>query len=216
MRIPFALKLGYTAWLVAWMTFYGKLFETSHFLWLCHIGNVIIAAALWSQNRLLFSWQAVSLLVPDLVFVFDVVGRLVFGLHPIGGTEYMFDPAIPLAKRALSLFHFGMPVLIVWGLWRFGYDRRAVYLQVLTCWIVFPLSYIFGDVADNVNWVRGPFGREQHAIAPLPFLSVAMVVYPLVVYVPSHFLICLLVPRRTAFNGPPSPPPSGNTPAMPP
>ncbi|MEZ5332394.1 MAG: hypothetical protein R2991_10155 [Thermoanaerobaculia bacterium] len=44
------------------------------------------------------------MLIIQAAWAIDWVGRLVSGRHPIGGTEYMFDPAEPVAvKAALDL-----------------------------------------------------------------------------------------------------------------
>ena len=51
---------------------------------------------------------------------------------------------------------------------------------------------------DNVNWVYGPFGSVQHVVPPPLFLVAAIVLYLLVLYVPSHLLLCLLAPRPRA------------------
>src|SRR5262249_14304010 len=156
-----------------------------HFLWLCHLGNFILALAIWIESPLLFSWQAVSLLVADLIFNIDVLGRLTLGFHPIGGTEYMFDPDFPWQQKALALFHVVMPIILILALWKFGYDRRAIWCQLATIVVVFPLSFVLGTENDNINWVYGPFGRVQHVISPIAFLFAALILYPLALYVPS-------------------------------
>jgi len=40
-----------------------------------------------------------------------------------------------------------------------------------------------------VNWARGPFFREQHAMPGLLYLLGYLVVVPLVVYFPTHLLL---------------------------
>src|SRR5262249_52285981 len=195
MRIPLWLKIAYTLWFIVWTILYARVEYTKHFLWLCHIGNFILAVAIWTEIPLLFSWQAVSLLVADLVFVIDVTGRGLLGFNPIGGTEYMFDTEFPQEKKLLALFHIFMPFLLIWTLYKFGYDRRAIWCQLATIVSVFPLSFLVGTADDNINWVYGPFGKVQHVISPLAYLFASMVLYTLVLYLPSHLIFCLLVPR---------------------
>ncbi|MFN7133357.1 MAG: dTMP kinase, partial [Myxococcales bacterium] len=48
----------------------------------------------------------------------------------LGGLAgYMFDDQYPLWLRALSLFHLPLVAVLVWMLWRQGYDRRALWAQ---------------------------------------------------------------------------------------
>jgi hypothetical protein len=194
--VPLWLKIGYTSCLIIWTVLYAQYAEgAQHALWMCHIGLYLIAAALWTGNPLLMSWQAVSLLVADTVWSVDYFSGLAFHFHPFGATSYMFDPNMPLMQRTIALYHVAVPIILIWGLWRMGYDRRAFWWQVGTCCIVFPLSYLLGTPKDNINWVYGPFGNVQHSIAPILFLLVALVAYPLVVYVPTHLVLAALVRR---------------------
>lgn len=48
----------------------------------------------------------------------------------LGGTEYMFDSGLPLPLRLLSCFHLVTPPRLLWAVYRLGYDRRALRLQV--------------------------------------------------------------------------------------
>lgn len=65
-----------------------------------------------------------SLLLVQVLYTVDLAGRLLLGFHPIGGSEYMFDPTIPLGIRLLSLFHVVTPPLLAWALAQLGYDGR--------------------------------------------------------------------------------------------
>src|SRR5258708_39158505 len=101
-RIPLWLKIALTAWVAIWAPVYWKQYGSQNFLFFCDIGNFLIALALWLESRLIFSWQAVGLLLVQTLFAFDLIGAFVFGKHPVGGTEYMFDPAIPLLPPLLG------------------------------------------------------------------------------------------------------------------
>ncbi len=188
-RLPLALKLAYTGWFLVWVPVYWIENGPANFLWLCDIANFVVAAAIWLESPLLFSSQAVSVLLIQLAWMVDVGTRLVAGFHPIGGTEYMFDPATSTAVRVLSLFHVFMPVLLLYALWRLGYDRRGWRLQTLVCWVVLPLSFGVGEPEANLNWLWAPFGVEQVWLPPLAFLGVCMLAYPLILYLPTHALL---------------------------
>ncbi|HLW66013.1 MAG TPA: hypothetical protein VKS79_11950 [Gemmataceae bacterium] len=213
MRVPLWLKLAYHVWLLGWLIAGGKTYPYPHFFWLCYLGNVVVGIALWTENNLLFSWQAVSLFFVDVFWTFDVsaralslwsaewAGRVVFNYHSQFGTDYMFDPTIDSFRKTMSMFHMLMPLIFFWGMYRFGYDRRAIWLQLATIAIVFPLTYWvslnFGDVQenikDNINWVFGPFGKPQNpantGVSRQQFLLIALLLYPIVMHIPSHFLL---------------------------
>src|SRR5207253_11040122 len=99
----------------------------------------------------------------------DLVGRLTAGKHLIGGTEYVFSPAIPLFVRLLGLFHVVTPPVLLWGSWRLGYDRRGWICASVTAWIGLPICGLWRP-GVNVNWVRGPCDKEQQMAPPVMYL----------------------------------------------
>ncbi len=185
MRLPLWLKVGWTVWVLAWVPFYWRQYGVQTFLHFCDLGNFFIAVGLWLESALIFSWQATGLLLFQTLYTIDLVGALFSGRHIIGGTEYMFDANVPLFVRLLSLFHVVMPPLLLWAIWRLGYDRRGWKYQTLMTWVVVPLNYFWRPEHD-VNWARGPFFREQHLMPGLVYLLGYLIVVPLVVYWPSH------------------------------
>jgi hypothetical protein len=106
----------------------------------------------------------------------------------IGGTEYVFDPGLPLTIRLLSLFHVVTPPLLLWAIWRLGYDRQGWKLQTLMAWIVVPINFFWRPEQD-VNWARGPFFQEQHAMPGWAYLLIYLSAIPLFVYFPTHLLL---------------------------
>jgi hypothetical protein len=127
----------------------------------------------------------------------DFLARLLFDFDPdlFRGTAYMFDPEIPLLIRGLSLYHVALPVLLLWLLYRLGYDRRALAAQTLLCWIVFPVSYFVSSPEANINFVYG-FGSEpQQWMPPELFILSLMLAFPLVLYLPMHLLLMRLFIR---------------------
>jgi hypothetical protein len=170
MRIPFWIKIGWTLWLGVWMPFYWIQYGPQNFLYFCDIANLLIGLALWLESPLLFSWQATSVLLFQTLYTIDLVGRLTAGKHLIGGTEYMFSPAIPLFVRLLGLFHVVTPPVLLWGIWRLGYDRRGWIYAIVTAWIVLPICFLWRP-GFNVICVRGPFFKEQHVVTPVFYLA---------------------------------------------
>ncbi len=188
MRLPLWLKIAWTVWVLAWAPLYWEHYGAQNFLWFCDLGNFFIAIGLWLESPLIFSWQATGLLLFQTLYTVDLIGAVLTGVHLIGGTEYMFDRAVPLLVRVLSLFHVVTPPLLLWAIWRLGYDKRGWRYQTLTAWIVVPINYFWRPQYD-VNWARGPFFREQHVVPGLIYLSAYLIVVPLVVYWPSHLAV---------------------------
>lgn len=188
-RIPLWLKLAYTAWLVVWVPSYWDYYGPYNFLWFCDIANFLFAAAIWIESPLLFSWSAVSVLVVQVLWIIDFFGRLLLGFHPIGGTEYMFQSRIPIFIRGLSFFHLAMPPLLLWGVRKLGYDRRAFGCQTAFSCVILPLSWLVTPKEKNINWVWGPFDEEQKVLPPCMYLAVTIVSYPILLYLPAHLFL---------------------------
>ena len=126
MRLPLWLKIGWTLWLIVWIPVYWRQYGAQNFLFFCDIGNVLIGIGLWLESPLIFSWAACGLLLFQSLYTVDLAGALLTGHHLIGGTEYMFDPHLPLLIRLLSLFHVVSPPLLLWAIWKLGYDRSRM------------------------------------------------------------------------------------------
>jgi hypothetical protein len=183
------LKIVYTLFICVLVPVYWVRYGPGNFLWFSDIALFTTAAALWFESSLLASMMAVSVLVLESVWIIDFLIGLIAGSSVIGLSAYMFDSKISLPIRALSLFHIAMPVILVWLLHRFGYDRRALIAQTVLAWIVLPASYFLTSPSQNINWVYGPGnGPQKWMPAPL-YLILLMLAFPLVLYLPTHFLL---------------------------
>jgi hypothetical protein len=147
-----------------------------------------VVLGLWTESALIFSWQATGLLVFQTLFVLDLAGAVITGRHWLGGTEYMFNTGVPLFVRLLSLFHVLMPPLLLWAIWKLGYDSRGWKLQTLTTWVIVPINYFWRPEHD-VNFARGLFFREQHWVPGWLYVTAYLVLVPLLVYFPTHILL---------------------------
>jgi len=192
-RIPLWLKLAWTVWVLVWAPVYWWHYGPRNFLWFCDIGNFLIMIGLWAESSLVLSWQACSVLAVQILFTVDLVARALLGFHPIGGTGYMFNDDgsnIPIGMRLLSLFHVVTPPVLLWGVRRLGYDRRAFLWQTATAWIVLPICWLGWSEKVNLNWVWGPFDHPQYVLQPPGlYLIVCMLAYPVVLYLPTHLLL---------------------------
>lgn len=188
MRVPLWLKITWTVWLLVWAPLYWRQYGSQNFLFFCDLGNVLIGIGLWLESALIFSWVACGLLLFQSLYTLDLLGALVFGFHVVGGTEYMFDPGLPLMIRLLSLFHVVTPPLLLWAIWRLGYDPRGWKLQTAMAWIVVPINYLWRPAKD-VNWARGLLFQEQHVVPGGVYLLLYLVIVPAVVYFPTHLFL---------------------------
>lgn len=184
-RIPLSLKLAYTAWMAVWVPLYWLENGWTNFLWLCDLANFVILVALWRESSLLVSSQLSAVTLIQLVWAVDFFGRWTTGVHAIGGTEYMFDPATPLWLRGLSLFHLWSVPLLVWVGRRLGHDRRGWWLATASAAVLFPLGQQLGTREQNLNWMWAPFGVEQVWLPPLAFALLSVPVAAAVLFWPG-------------------------------
>jgi len=188
-QIALWLKISYTLFICLLVPVYWVQYGPGNFLWFSDIALFVTAAALWVESSLLASMMALSVLVLESVWIIDFIIGLISGSSVIGLSAYMFDSKISLSIRALSLFHIILPLLIVWLLYRFGYDTRALIAQTLLAWIVLPVSYFLTKPSENINWVYGPGGGPQKWMPAALYLVLLMLAFPLVLYLPTHFLL---------------------------
>jgi hypothetical protein len=186
--IPLGLKVIYTLFVCALVPIYWRQYGPANFLWFSDIALLALVPALWLENALLVSMTAISVVFFEALWNVDFFVRLLTGKALIGLSAYMSDSKIPLFIRGLSCFHIVLPLLLLWTLYRLGYDQRAFVWQTLVALVVLPLSYLVGNPQENVNWVYG-FGQNPQRILPAPlFVILLMLLFPLVVYLPTHLL----------------------------
>ncbi len=130
----------------------GHLLADLYFLWLSDIGLVLTLAALLSGSRLLASMGAVGVLALELAWTIDFLA----GGRFISIAAYMFDAKLPRYLRGLSLFHLALPPTLLFLVYEFGYDRRALIYQTLLTWAV--LIVTIGSLARAAN--RNAFCRH--------------------------------------------------------
>ncbi len=201
-RIPLWLKLAYTLFLGVLVPVYWRNYGPQNFLFLCDVALFVTLAALWLESPLLAGSQAVALLLPQSIWVFDFVSGLVTGTPAVGVTGYMFDPGRSLLLRGLSLFHGWLPLLLVYLVWRLGYDRRALLVETVLAWVVLLLCYLFTDPppppsddpnkAVNVNYVFGFPTDVQTTMHPVLWLLSLMAFHPVCIYLPTHLVLLRL------------------------
>jgi hypothetical protein len=196
-KMPLALKLAYTLFVLVLVPLFWDFYGPANFLWLCDIALLTTVAALWLESSILASMQLVAVLFPSLIWLADFLSRLVTGHFLTRWTHYMFRDYIPLVIRGLSLYHGFLFLLLLWMVWRLGYDRRGWLAETVLTWAVLPICFFCTDPVRALNGVFGPSGEHpQTWIDPTLYLALMMILYPLLVFFPSHLLVGFLV-RKT-------------------
>ena len=189
-RFPLFVKIACTLFIATLVPYYWSFYGPVNFLWLCDLALFLTVAALWWESRFLASMQLVAVFLPSMIWLADFLARLLTGHFLTRWTHYMFRPDIPLVIRTLSLYHAWLPCLLVWLVWRIGYDGRAWIAQTVLTWLVLPTCFFFTNPVRALNGVFGPSGEHpQTWMAPGVWLTLMMLVFPALVYLPSH-LVC--------------------------
>jgi hypothetical protein len=204
-RFPQWVKWPYTVLVCAIVATYATYYDPTNFLWFSHLILIASLVAMWLESPLLASMLGVASLLPELGWNLDFFIGLAAGGSVTGATAYMFNADASRALRAVSLFHVPLPVIVLWMVLRFGYDRRALPAQVVVCWIVLALTYAVTDPDANINWAFGPV-LPQTRVHPLLYLAAEMIVMPAAFYLPAHLLLSRWCaprgPHDPAFGGP--------------
>jgi hypothetical protein len=203
-RIWPGLKIVYTLFVVVLVPSYWVWRGPDNFLWASDIALIATVYALWREDALVASVMAVGSVLPDLVWCLDYLTHLVADHDVLGfnATTYMFDTETPWPIRGLSLFHLFLPFTLLWVVYRLGYDRRALTFELVLTWVVLAASYWISSPVDNINWVYGFGTVPQTWMPPLLYLLLLMLGFPLLVFIPSHLLLCrLFPPPRNAESG---------------
>jgi hypothetical protein len=193
--VPLPLKIGYTLFLCVLVPVYWVHWGPKNFLWFSDIALLTTGLALWLESALLASMMTLAIALPELAWNVDFFGRLLTGRQMLGLSGYMFDRDKPRFLRALSLFHVVLPGVLLWMVYRLGYDERAWLFQTVLALIVLPVCYWITAPADNVNWVYGPGSKPQTVLPPLAYLGLTMLFFPVVIYLPTHVFLRALFGR---------------------
>ncbi len=186
--VPLWLKLAYGAFVPVLVVAYWRIYGPANFLWLSDMALACTALAVLSESRLLASMPAIGVLPLEIAWTVDfLAGGRIFRL-----TGYMFDRRIPLWIRGLSLFHLALPPTLLWFLYTFGYDARALGFQIALTTIVLALSYALTDPKANINWVFGLGDKPQQVLPPRVYFGLVVLVQAVAVIWPMHLLLSAL------------------------
>jgi hypothetical protein len=182
---------------------YWKNYGPTNFLYFCDVALLITLVAVWIESPLLVSMCAVGILGSQTLWVIDFVLNI-FGIKLTGLTDYMFMADHSLFLRGLSLFHGWLPFFLLYLVWRLGYDRRGLPAWTVVAWGLILVSFFFmppprpdsGLEPVNIDYVYGFSDSEaQHWMPAGAWLVGLMVLMPLILFIPTHFLLRRLMPK---------------------
>lgn len=193
-RLPFALKCAFTAFMAVLIPVYWAHYGPTNFLYFCDMALIVTLAGVWSESALLVSMPTVGILAPQVLWVADF-GLNLAGVHLTGMTDYMFNPASPMLLRGLSLFHGWLPLLLVYLVWRLGYDRRALISWTVLAWGLMLISFFYlpgprpdaGLTPVNIDYVFGLSETAPQTFMPAwAWLALMMIGLPVFLFAPVH------------------------------
>ena len=116
----------------------------------------------------------------------------------------MFKHDSSLFLRGLSLFHGWIPFLLLYLVWKLGYDGRGLPAWTVLAWVLIPICFFFmpppnpnpGLTPVNINYVWGPSDdAAQTWVHPNVWLAGLMIGMPLLLFLPTHLLLKRFMPR---------------------
>jgi hypothetical protein len=201
--VPLWVKLAYTAFMAVLVPVYWANYGPTNFLYFCDTALLITLVGIWIESPLLVSMCAVGIIGSQTLWVVDFVLNI-FGIKLTGLTDYMFMADHSLFLRSLSLFHGWLPFFLVWLVWRLGYDGRGLPAWTLVAWTLILICFFFmpaprpdpGLTPVNINYVYGFSDTEEQTWMPRGAWVVGlMILKPLLLYVPVHFLLRRFMPK---------------------
>ena len=224
-RIPLAIKIAYTAFMAVLIPIYLKSYGPTNFLYFCGVAALMTLVAIWLESSLLLSAALVGAFFSQMLWVVDFFCELASwtglfgadGFHLTGLTSYMFKP--PFFLRFLSFYHFWLVFLLIYLVWRVGYDKRGVVLWMGVAWVLLTVCYVYmpppspsvdpitkeqlrdPDIPVNIDYVFNILSDEkaQEWMPPDLYFATYMAILMLGVYLPTHLLLGWLMPKREEF-----------------
>jgi hypothetical protein len=202
-RLPLWLKLAYTAFMAVLVPVYWRNYGPTNFLYFCDVALIITLVGIWIESPLLVSMCAVGILASQALWVVDFLSNLI-GVPLTGMTDYMFAADHSLFLRSLSLFHGWLPFLLVYLVWRLGYDRRGLAAWTAVAWALVLICFFFmppprpdpGLTPVNINYVWGMSDTAaQQWMPPAVWVAGLIVLLSVLLYVPVHFLLRRSMPK---------------------
>jgi len=187
--IPLWFMIAYTMFVACVMAIWWKHYGWRNFLWFSDIAFIGAVPAMWFDNSPLASVLAVAVLLPEIFWNVDFIGRLVLRRRITGLTDYMFEPERPRLLRGLSLFHVPLPLVLLWLLAAYGYDQGVGLVGAIAiAAVVLPLSRLVSAPDKNINWTYG-LGAAQSRWPAWAYVLALFAGFVVFVFVPTDLLL---------------------------
>jgi hypothetical protein len=178
-------------WMIVWLPAYVRVWGWANLLHLCDAAVILTCVGLWFGSARLLSSQAVNALLPGVLWLLNVCWRIAAGHFLVSGSEYMWETQYPLWVRLLSFFHVVLPGVLLWAVWKLGYDRSGLALQTAIAAILLLASRFLSDALDMNYAYRDPvFNRTWGP--PAVHLGVILLGAVVLLYLPTHLMLARL------------------------
>jgi hypothetical protein len=206
--LPLALKWFLVAFSLT-LIVYNSLYQGVHsLLYFCNVALFLGTAGICLERTLPVAMAAVGVVLIQLLWSADLM-LTAADASPVRMTAFMLSDNLSLFKKSLAMFHAWLPFVLLFALSRLGYDQRALLWWTVLTWALLLVSYLFlprppapaddPTLSVNVNFVFGlNMSGPQQRMPELAWLGGMMIVLPLLVFLPSHFVL------RRLFSGAPA------------
>ncbi len=207
-RLPLGLKIFMVSFSLILAVYSAATQGPWTLFYICDVALFLATIGICSERSLPISMAAVGVLVVQGLWIVDLLFTAM-GLSPLRMTGYMLNENVSIIKRVISLFHAWLPLVLLFSIWRLGYDSRAMKYWTAVAMAVLLISYFFlprppapADdpmMAVNVNYVFGLYmSGEQDRMPEGVWLVSLMAVTTAFFFLPAHLVLKQLFPRAGA------------------
>jgi hypothetical protein len=175
--VPYSVKTSYYLFMTVMFPVYIKHYPLNNFVNLCQVHLSLVLAGFLTDKHIFISISALGIIILQLFWSLDFICETI-GINFIGGTKYMYNSNIPLYVRFISLYHGWFPFFLLYLIKTVGYDKRALYPQLILSNSICILSYYHNYLyINNINMMKdiGIFGL--------------FIISPIVIFITHHFLL---------------------------
>lgn len=182
-------KILFTIFTIIVISIYWWHYGAENFLWFSDISLFLTCIGLWLESNLIMSVLMVML------FPFEILWNIDFFMHVLTNhslldlTAYMFESDYSIFVRSLSLFHIIIPFIWLWTMYKWGYNKKAVWLApILFCSVLF-LTFFFTTPQKNINWIFAPEFYNLTWISSFDWILLLMTLAPFLIFWPMHVML---------------------------
>lgn len=176
---------GCFAFLLVAMDISVNLGDWTELLWYCPVAATMAAFAFFRKDALWMTVCLVQTVPAQLPWVFDFVLYLFGGGMGRTGNLSRFGPLIFWGS---AIVHTAVVPLAVWGVWRLGFHRKAIYPAFISGAALMVASFLFTPEHKNVNCVFYSCDGDDYGLGPLGyFLTICLMRWAVII--PVSFLL---------------------------